>query len=108
MTPLFSATKTRPSGENRIAVGFVNPLKTVTSWKFEGRDPAMRVPASALPAFASRRNVRGLGPAATAAWTGIIVSVTALITSEIASAVLRRRPDRTMVDASPDPWMRVP
>jgi hypothetical protein len=31
MSPLFSATKTRPSGEKRIAVGCVSPENTVDS-----------------------------------------------------------------------------
>ena len=31
MTPRFSATKIRPSGENRRAVGFVKPLNTTDS-----------------------------------------------------------------------------
>jgi hypothetical protein len=35
--PLFSATKTRPSEANRMAVGFVSPLKTTLSWKLAGR-----------------------------------------------------------------------
>jgi hypothetical protein len=30
--PRFSATNTRPSGENRIAVGLVRPEITVVSW----------------------------------------------------------------------------
>src|SRR4051794_36553879 len=29
--PDFSATKTRPSGENRVRVGFVSPLQTTSS-----------------------------------------------------------------------------
>jgi hypothetical protein len=36
MSPLFSATNTRPSEANLTAVGFVRPLKTVDSWKFGG------------------------------------------------------------------------
>jgi hypothetical protein len=32
-SPAFSATKTRPSGENRTAVGALSPLKTVDSEK---------------------------------------------------------------------------
>ena len=31
MSPLFSVTKTRSSGENRIAVGYVNPQNTMDS-----------------------------------------------------------------------------
>ena len=34
--PLFSATKTRPSGEKRTAVGSVSPEKTISSWKPAG------------------------------------------------------------------------
>jgi hypothetical protein len=37
MTPRFSATKIRPSGENDTAVGCVRPEKTVSSWKSGGR-----------------------------------------------------------------------
>ena len=33
ISPLFSATNTRPSGEKRTAVGWVRPLKAVVSWK---------------------------------------------------------------------------
>src|SRR5262249_25178591 len=33
ITPLFSATKTRPSGEKRIEVGLSRPEKTTVSWK---------------------------------------------------------------------------
>ena len=40
MRPLFSATKTRPSGEKRTAVGWVSPLKTISSWKPGGNDAA--------------------------------------------------------------------
>ena len=40
MTPLFSATNTRPSGEKRTAVGWVSPEKTISSWKPGGSDAA--------------------------------------------------------------------
>ena len=33
MLPVFSATKTRPSGEKRTAVGGLRPLNAVVSWK---------------------------------------------------------------------------
>ena len=33
MAPGFSATKTRPSGAKRTAVGASSPLKAVVSWK---------------------------------------------------------------------------
>ena len=39
MMPLFSATKTRPSGENRTAVGLFNPLSTTSSTKPRGNVP---------------------------------------------------------------------
>jgi hypothetical protein len=35
--PPFSATNTRPSGENLTAVGRVSPLRTTSSWKRAGR-----------------------------------------------------------------------
>ena len=40
MSPLFSATNTRPSEANRITVGLVSPLKTVVSTKPAGTTPA--------------------------------------------------------------------
>ena len=40
MRPLFSATNTRPSGEKRTAVGWVSPLKTISSWNPGGNDTA--------------------------------------------------------------------
>src|SRR5258705_12171932 len=40
MTPLFSATKTRPSGENSMFVGLVSPLYTICSWKPVGNADA--------------------------------------------------------------------
>ena len=43
-SPLFSATKTRPSAAKRIVDGFASPLKTVRSWK-----PAGSVAACAAP-----------------------------------------------------------
>ena len=39
MMPLFSATKTLPSGEKRTAVGWVSPLKAIVSWK-PGSNPS--------------------------------------------------------------------
>src|SRR5919106_3800566 len=33
MMPLFSATNTRPSGENSTTVGYSRPSKTTESWK---------------------------------------------------------------------------
>ena len=35
-SPLFSATKIRPSGAKRIAVGSVSPVMTALSWKPDG------------------------------------------------------------------------
>jgi hypothetical protein len=37
MSPLFSATKTRPSGEKRIAVGSVSPENTMDSENPDGK-----------------------------------------------------------------------
>ena len=53
MRPLFSATKTRPSGAKRTTVGFVSPLKTTVSWKPDGNVDAGAAGASA-PARADR------------------------------------------------------
>ena len=60
--PLFSATKTRPSGEKRTAVGFVNPEIGVDSWKLAGSvmacawlDPNV---ASAIPIPAAQARTR--------------------------------------------------
>src|SRR4029078_7298593 len=36
MTPLFSATKTRPSAANRISVGLTRPDQTADSWNAAG------------------------------------------------------------------------
>ncbi len=56
MTPAFSATKTRPSGENSTAVGSVRPLKTTSSRKPEGAASATGTgsgPSAALPSAAA-------------------------------------------------------
>jgi hypothetical protein len=45
--PLFSATKTRPSGAKRIAVGFVRPENATSSWKPFGSASAGEGPAEA-------------------------------------------------------------
>jgi ribosomal protein S7 len=46
MRPLFSATKTRPSGEKRTAVGNVNPEKTTDSENPAGKVAAWTVVVS--------------------------------------------------------------
>jgi hypothetical protein len=43
MSPLFSATKTRPSGEKRIAVGCVSPENTADSVNPAGKVAAWTV-----------------------------------------------------------------
>ena len=43
MRPLFSATKTRPSGAKRTTVGWVKPLKATVSWKTPGPDASLSV-----------------------------------------------------------------
>jgi hypothetical protein len=50
MSPLFSATKTRPSGEKRIAVGCVSPENTMDS-----ENPAGKVAAWAGLVIVPRR-----------------------------------------------------
>ena len=45
MMPLFSATKTRPSGAKAIAVGTLRPWKTTVSWNPAGRPDDARVVA---------------------------------------------------------------
>ena len=55
--PLFSATKIRPSGENRKVMGLVSPLKTADSRKPDGRV------GRPLPPWRKRRaRKRGLTP----------------------------------------------
>jgi len=51
MPPGFSATKIRPSGANRTAVGASRPLNTVVSWNPGSRpaDPVRKVRSAAHP-----------------------------------------------------------
>src|SRR5262245_42024664 len=44
--PLFSATNTRPSLANLIAVGLVSPVKTAVSWNPGGRVTPRASPAT--------------------------------------------------------------
>ena len=57
ISPLFSATKTRPSGEKRTDVGWVTPEKAVVSWK-PGSSPGEPV----------RKVASGLQPEPSAFW----------------------------------------
>jgi hypothetical protein len=52
MSPLFSATKTRPSDEKRIAVGSVSPESTMDS-----ENPAGKVDAWTRLVIEPRRHV---------------------------------------------------
>jgi hypothetical protein len=56
MTPRFSATNTRPSGEKRTTVGFWRPLNTTDSWKPAGRVAALA--AGAVPAIRAASDPR--------------------------------------------------
>jgi hypothetical protein len=63
--PFFSATKTRPSGENRTEVGLLSPEKTTLSEKPLGSEAAA---VGAVVAIRSWRNRWGAGrPPSTAA-----------------------------------------
>jgi hypothetical protein len=55
MKPLFSATKTRPSGEKRTAVGSVNPERTTDS-----ENPAGKVAAWTVLVIEPRRHVKAV------------------------------------------------
>ena len=55
MSPLFSATKTRPSGEKRIVVGAVSPENTMDS-----ENPAGKVAPSTTATPGLRRQIKAV------------------------------------------------
>src|SRR5215203_6965899 len=67
ISPLFSATKTRPSAEKRTTVGFVRPLNAVVSTKPLGSALAVAGPArqaaarTATTTVAATPDLRGRG-----------------------------------------------
>ena len=56
MRPLFSATKIRPSGAKRTAVGFVSPLSATVSWKPAGGAAAAARSVAVAPLSAAPPN----------------------------------------------------
>src|SRR6185312_5140894 len=80
ITPLFSATKTRPSLANRSVVGLSRPLMATVSWKPEGTvvvapvvGPTPKTHAEAAPRTARvRRNNMAPRPRITLLLVGIL------------------------------------
>ena len=93
--PLFSATKTRPSGEKRTTVGLVRPLKTTVSWKPLG--------SVAVCAAAGRINTSVPSNTETRWRRTAITNVYSLVTRCTTSHRSRARPTLGSTRAAPRP-----